>query len=36
MEKICEILEDMQLLKIMKEIPTLTLKSVITNQSLYL
>ena len=36
MENICENIENIKLLKIMKEIPNITLKSVITNQSLYL
>ena len=35
MEKIAEILGDMELLSILKEIPLLTLKYVATNQSLY-
>ena len=36
LEKCCEIMENMQLLSIVKNIPNLLLKSVITNKSLYL
>ena len=36
MEDICETIENIELLHIMRQIPNITLKSVITNQSLYL
>jgi hypothetical protein len=36
MEKIAELIGDVEFLKKLKEIPTLTLKYVVTNQSLYL
>jgi hypothetical protein len=35
LEKVCEFMGNIQLLGKLKEIPTLTLKYVVTNQSLY-
>ncbi len=36
LEKICDILDNISLLQKVKEIPILTLKYVVTNQSLYI
>jgi len=36
LEKVAEITENMKLLSLLQEIPKLTLKSVVTNNSLYL
>ena len=36
LEKVCEITNNMKLLEKIKKIPDVTLKSIVTNQSLYL
>ena len=35
-EKVCELLQNLNLLQKIKNIPTLTLKYIVTNQSLYI